>query len=359
MKAAPLDAPPPKPVVAVTMGDPCGVGPEIIVKALRHDAVRELCTPVIVGSRFALERAARWLGMDLSVEVLPGTEGSLLAVDARPEVIRLLPVGDRDLEETDLSPGNPSESACRATVSWIRAAVDLARSGHAQAICTCPIQKANLHRHGFPFPGHTEFLAHLTQTSEVVMMLAGPKLRVALATIHVPLTSILSQLSITGLAQKMTLTARALVRDFGIPSPRLAVAALNPHAGEEGRFGTEESTLITPAMDLCRERLKGVPVSLSGPHPPDTVFFRAYQGEFDAVVAMYHDQGLIPLKLVHFHDGVNVTLGLPIVRTSVDHGTAYELTGTGRAHEGSLQAALILAARMAWNRKRSGAFEES
>lgn len=342
------------------MGDPCGVGPEIIVKALRREAVREVCIPVVVGSRFAVERAARWLDMDAPIEVLTTDGGQVPRLnESRSDGIRLISVGSTDLDEGDLSPGNPSEAACRATVASITSAVALARGGHVQAVCTCPIQKANLHRRGFPFPGHTELLAELTHTPDVVMMLSGPKLRVALASIHVPFASILSHLSQAGLARTMEITARALLRDFGIHAPRLAVAALNPHAGEEGRFGTEESTLIAPAMEICRERLAATPCSLSGPHPPDSVFLRAHQGEFDAVVAMYHDQGLIPLKLVHFHDGVNVTLGLPIIRTSVDHGTAYDLTGTGRANEGSLVAALLLAAQMAHNRRRAKDFEES
>jgi 4-hydroxythreonine-4-phosphate dehydrogenase len=347
-----------KPVVAITMGDPCGIGPEIILKALRHDEVRKACVPVVIGSRFALERAARWLHAGTSVDLqVMGGAGTFALDDSRQDVIRLISAGGPELEEADLAPGKPSEKACRATVRSIECAVGLALEGRVRAICTGPIQKANLHRQGFPFPGHTEFLSRLTRTSDVVMMLAGPRLRIALATIHVPFASILDHLRIASLARTMEITMHGLMRDFGIVAPRLAIAALNPHAGEEGRFGDEESTLITPAIEICRERLEGLPCSLSGPFPPDSVFLRAYQGEFDAVVAMYHDQGLIPLKLVHFHEGVNVTLGMPIIRTSVDHGTAYDLTGTGKASEGSLKAAILLAAQMALNRERAEVFD--
>lgn len=342
---------PHKPIVAITMGDPCGVGPEIILKALQHSAIRNACIPLIIGSRQALERAAEYVGISVPpIQVLsPEQDAAGHLGDYDPGTALL--VSTCDLEGNDLIPGQPTRAACSATVRSIERAVELTLAGNAHAICTCPIQKANLHRHGFPFPGHTEFLSQLTRTPDVVMMLAGNKLRVALATIHVPLACVRDHLNVSDLAKTFEITALSLKRDFGIESPRLAVAALNPHAGEEGRFGDEESTLISPAIEACRAHLGSVPVSLSGPFPPDTVFFRAYNGEFDGVVAMYHDQGLIPLKLVHFFDGVNVTLGMPIIRTSVDHGTAYDLAGTGKAHEGSLKAAILLAARMAHNRE--------
>jgi 4-hydroxythreonine-4-phosphate dehydrogenase len=347
-----------KPIVAITMGDPCGVGPEILVKALQSEDILRACSPLAIGSRLAVERAARWVRADVAVEIIEAEDLETQGMSrSAPGVIRLVSVGE--LREDDLAPGNPTRAACHATVRCIELAVELALTGRVQAVCTCPIHKANLHRHGFPFPGHTEFLSQLTQTREVVMMLAGPRLRVSLATIHLPLASIRDHLDISGLASTMEITALGLMQDFGIPSPRLAIAALNPHAGEQGRFGDEESTLIAPAIERCRERLKNSPCFLSGPHPPDTVFFRAYNGEFDAVMAMYHDQGLIPLKLVHFYEGVNVTLGMPIIRTSVDHGTAYDLAGTGKADAGSLKAAILLAAQMACNRGKSRAVEQS
>ncbi|MHC1744089.1 MAG: 4-hydroxythreonine-4-phosphate dehydrogenase PdxA [Syntrophobacteraceae bacterium] len=339
-----------KPVVAVTMGDPCGVGPEIIVKALRHEDVLGASVPLVIGSRSALERAAHSVGTEVTIEpVSAETDAVSVLRGARPGLVQLLSIGD--LHEDDLIPGKPTRASCDATIKAIETAVTMALAWRVQAVCTCPIHKANLHRHGFAFPGHTELLSQLTRAHPVVMMLAGPRLRVALATIHVPLTRVRDHLSVADLARTIEITARSLHRDFGIDSPRLAIAALNPHAGEGGRFGDEESTLITPAIDRCRERLEGTPCSIEGPFPPDTVFLRAYNREFDGVVAMYHDQGLIPLKLVHFFDGVNVTLGMPIIRTSVDHGTAYDLAGTGQADEGSLRAAILLAAQMAHNRR--------
>jgi 4-hydroxythreonine-4-phosphate dehydrogenase len=235
-------------------------------------------------------------------------------------------------------------------ISYIEEAARLALTGRVDAICTCPINKAKLRRHGFSFPGHTEFLQELTGADKVVMMLAGPRLRVSLATIHHALAEVPRILTADLLFRTIDTTAKALLRDFGLETVRLGVAGLNPHAGEEGLFGREEVEFMQPVIG----RFHGAPYEVVGPLPPDTLFHRAYEGEFDAVVAMYHDQGLIPIKLVHFHDAVNITLGLPIIRTSVDHGTAYELAGTGKAHPGSLQAALRLAVQMARNRRLQG-----
>lgn len=346
-----------RPVVAVTMGDPCGVGPEILVKALECDEVHRVCMPLAIGSRLAVERAAQWMGASAVVESFETADAALERLGHEgSRAIRLACIGE--LGESDLLPGRPTRAACEATVRCIETAVQLALDGRVHAVCTCPIQKANLHRHGFPFPGHTEFLSRLTQTPRVVMMLAGPRLRVSLATIHLSLASVCDHLSTSSLAATIEITARSLMRDFGIERPRLAVAGLNPHAGEEGRFGNEESTVIQPAIEIARAALIQTSCTLGGPYPPDTVFFRAYHAEFDAVVAMYHDQGLIPLKLVHFFEGVNVTLGMPIVRTSVDHGTAYDLVGTGRADPGSLRTAILLAAQMARNREARRAIEK-
>jgi 4-hydroxythreonine-4-phosphate dehydrogenase len=250
--------------------------------------------------------------------------------------------------------GKPTRATCGAVVRYIETAVRMAVRGDVQAVCTCPIHKANLHRHGFEFPGHTEFIRDLTGADDVVMMLAGPRLRVSLVTIHEAVRDVPSLLTTDLIARTIRITGDAMVRDFGIRSPRIAVAGLNPHAGEEGRFGNEEETLIEPAILEFRRKEQNLEAEyeVSGPYPPDTLFRRAYEGELDAVVAMYHDQGLIPIKLVHFHEAVNVSLGLPIIRTSVDHGTAYDRAGTGTAHSGSLEAALRLASLMARNRGR-------
>jgi 4-hydroxythreonine-4-phosphate dehydrogenase len=211
---------------------------------------------------------------------------------------------------------------------------------------TGPISKASLNLAGYRYPGHTELLAERTGANEVAMMLAGGRFRVVLATIHCPLSEVSERLSLDALIRLFTLTLRALQQDFGISKPSLGVAALNPHASEGGLFGDEEKEIIIPAVLEARGR----GLAVSGPFPADTLFWRHAQGEFDAICAMYHDQGLIPLKLLHFMDAVNITLGLPIIRTSVDHGTAYDLAGTGDAHPGSLKAAIFMAAEMARRR---------
>jgi 4-hydroxythreonine-4-phosphate dehydrogenase len=328
------------------MGDPCGVGPEIIVKLFcvqENLADHDL---LVLGDPPALERAVDHMGMKLRIQRLADPEEYRRGFQTPGSIPVFTPA---PLALEDLRYGAPSEASCLATIRYIEVAVQLALAGRADAVCTCPIHKGNLHRHGFAFPGHTEFLSDLTASRRVVMMLAGPRLRVALLTIHEPLHCVPGLITEENLREALLITGTSLVRDFGIPSPRIAVAALNPHAGEGGRFGREEMDVITPVI----QNLKVRSCSVTGPYPADTLFFRAFQGEFDAVVAMYHDQGLIPVKLVHFHDAVNVTLGLPIIRTSVDHGTAYELAGTGLAHPGSLEAAVRLAGRMA--RHRSGA----
>jgi 4-hydroxythreonine-4-phosphate dehydrogenase len=228
-------------------------------------------------------------------------------------------------------------------VRYITEGIDLALAGRIQAVTTCPINKAAMHQAGFSFPGHTELFAERTGTTDYVMMLAGSKLRVALVTIHVALEEVVHRLTSERILRTIRITHEALVNAFGIPTPRLAVAAVNPHGGEGGAFGNQEGELILPAVTEA----VAAGIGASGPYPADTLFYRALQGEWDAVICMYHDQGLIPFKMIHFTDGVNTTLGLPIVRTSVDHGTAYDIARTGRADAGSLMAAIGLAARQA------------
>jgi 4-hydroxythreonine-4-phosphate dehydrogenase len=231
-------------------------------------------------------------------------------------------------------------------VEYIIRAVEMAQNGDLGAIVTCPINKALMHEAGHFFEGHTQLIAHLTNTEDYVMMLAGERLRVALVTIHCALSEVSTCLDDEMIYKTITITSQTLQLDFGLLTPRLAVAALNPHAGESGLFGSEEDEIIRPAIE--RARAEGCQVE--GPFPADTLFHRAAAGQFDAVVAMYHDQGLIPLKLLHFSDAVNVTLGLPIIRTSVDHGTAYDIAGTGIADASSLKAAIRMAVKMAENR---------
>lgn len=334
------------PRVAVTMGDPCGIGPELIIKVLSSLSLQNFCRPVVIGDLGALRRASKLLGLEPRLKVVQ--DASDLEEDWDPCSTPVVVTGD--LNDTDLRYGNPSPSTCKAVIGYIEEAVRLALSQHVDALCTGPINKANLHSQGFPFPGHTEFLRELTGAPSVAMMLAGPRLRVSLATIHHALAAVPANLTQESIRETIVLTGEALYRDFGLHRVHVAVAGLNPHAGEGGRFGLEDEQIIRPAIESLKGRY---PFGLSGPFPPDTVFRRAFEGEFDAVVAMYHDQGLIPVKLVHFHDAVNVTLGLPIIRTAVDHGTAYDLAGTGQAHPGSLFAATRLAAEMVRNRGSS------
>jgi len=253
------------------------------------------------------------------------------------------------LKEGTIVPGRPIPEGGRAMVDWIIRGVKMCRTGQVQAMVTCPINKALMQRAGHLYDGHTQLIAHLTDTPDYVMMLGGDRLRVALVTIHCALRDVSGILNREMIYKTILITARALMNDFGLKTPRLAVAALNPHGGEGGLFGSEEEEIILPAIQRADE--EGIHVA--GPFPADTLFYKAASGQFDAVVAMYHDQGLIPLKLLHFSDGVNVTLGLPIIRTSVDHGTAYDIAGTGRADSSSLKAAIRMAALMVKERGKA------
>ncbi|MBE0598284.1 MAG: 4-hydroxythreonine-4-phosphate dehydrogenase PdxA, partial [Desulfuromonadales bacterium] len=239
--------------------------------------------------------------------------------------------------------GHPDAACGRAMLGYIEWACDRCLAGEAAAMVTAPINKGAIHQAGSPFPGHTELLAQRCGIDKVVMMLGGERLKVCLVTTHLALRQVPQLLTTAEILATVRITDAAFRRFFGHSRPRIAVLALNPHAGEGGLFGDEEGRLIAPAIEAAR----GEGIDASGPHSADTLFWFAVQGGYDAVVCMYHDQGLIPLKLLHFDDGVNVTLGLPIVRTSVDHGTAYDLAGTGRASEVSLVAAIRMAEEMA------------
>jgi 4-hydroxythreonine-4-phosphate dehydrogenase len=285
-----------RPRVAITCGDPAGIGPEIAAKAAADTRVREVCDPVLFGAS-----------------------------------------GDGPFRCGELS-----GEAGRAAYEVILRAVDAAKDGAVDAIATAPVNKEAFRLAGLPWSGHTDLLAHLTGVEHVAMMFYSDPLRVVLATIHIPLSEVSGALTQASLEQTIDLTARELPR-FGWPAPRIGVAGLNPHAGEHGLFGREEDEAIAPAVAACRAR----GIHVSGPFPGDTIFVRASRGEFDVVVACYHDQGLIPVKLLAFGQAVNVTLGLPIVRTSVDHGTAFDIAGRGVADPGSMIAAVLLAARLA------------
>jgi len=325
-----------KPRIAVSLGDPSGIGAEVTARAL-HRLRREL-VPLVFGDPrlFAQELSL----LDLPV-VSPGAPlprgGALVAVTR--------------LKAAEARPGRPVPAGGAAQLAYLEAAFEAVRRGDAAALCTAPVSKAQVALASPGFVGHTEWLEARCGARRSVMMLAGSRLRVALATNHVAFGRLRRALSVERIAETLILTHRALRDDLGFASPRLALAALNPHAGERGAFGEEEATLLAPAL----ARARGLGVAAAGPLPADSVFFRAALGEFDAVVALYHDQGLIPVKLldaVNADPAVNVTLGLPIVRTSPDHGVAYDIAGRGRANPASMIAALLLAARMAENRAR-------
>ncbi len=324
--------------IGITMGCPVGIGPEIILRSLSEDSFPPDLQPIIIGDLGLLEHLASEL--NLSVPLAPWLPDMALPVGKIPvvEVSHLQP--------QSLIWGKPNAATGIAMAQYIEKAVALTQQGILHGVATCPISKSSLNDAGYLFPGHTEMLAKLTQTDNFAMMMAGNKLKVTLVTIHRPLKEVAAALSIDEIYRLILITGTALAVDFGIAMPRLAVAGLNPHAGEDGLFGDEESCLISPAILRAQEQ----GLCVSGPFPPDTVYYKAASGAFDAVIAMYHDQGLIPFKLLHFEDGVNVTLGLPIVRTSVDHGTAYDIAGKGLASHRSLTEAIQLAAAICVHR---------
>ena len=321
------------------MGDPSGIGPEITCKLFREDDVFRVCRPFVIGDPAVVSDYA-----DRSLEIEEiSRSGEAQGKTGHIDILKI-----SSLDKKDFRAGKPTQAGGIAMVKYILTAVDMAINGDIAAMVTCPLNKALMNRAGYKYEGHTQLISHLTDTEDYVMMLAGTKLRVTLVTIHCALRDVPLKLTKENIVKTISITASALKKDFGINSPRIAVAALNPHAGEEGLFGMEETHIIRPAVeDAIRAGY-----DVSGPLPADTLYPKAVSGRYDVVVNMYHDQGLIPLKLLHFSDGVNVTLGLPIIRTSVDHGTAYDIAGKGIADHSSLKAAVTMAADMAKNRHR-------
>jgi len=321
-------------MVAISMGDPSGIGAEVIAGALAARGMRSALRPLVFGDDRALARACTFLGVeDRLPRVEPGER-----VPAGGALVRI-----SRLAAADRRPGKPTPAGAIAQAAYLEAAIEAVRDRQAQALCTAPISKAAINEAGLHFPGHTELLAERFGVSRVVMMLAGPVLRVVLATTHLPIAEVPKAISAGGIAEVLAITHRSLRQGFGIPRPRIAVCGLNPHAGEDGLFGDEEARLIRPGIELARAQ----GVRAEGPFPADGIFPRAARGGWDAVLAMYHDQGLIPLKTVHLETAVNVTLGLPIVRTSPDHGVAYDIAGKGRADPSSMIHALRLAVQLA------------
>jgi 4-hydroxythreonine-4-phosphate dehydrogenase len=328
-----------KPLLGITMGDPAGIGPEVIAKGLARPLVRRLCRPLVIGSPDVLAKAVCALKVSVKIR--------RVAPPAFAASAGVIPVWDPLKEPLgDFQPGKVSSEAGRAQARYVKEAVRLALEGTIAGIVTAPINKEAINLAGYSYPGHTEMLADLTGAKEVGMMIVGGPLRFMFTTIHVALKDVSGLLTPERVERAIRLCHRGLTDLFGIKRPRIAVAALNPHAGEGGLFGTEERTAIGPG--IARAHALGYPAV--GPLPADTLIGQAARGKYDAVVAMYHDQGLIPLKLAAFGKAVNITVGLPIIRTSVDHGTAYDIVGKGIADEGSLLAAIRLAARFAAHR---------
>jgi 4-phospho-D-threonate 3-dehydrogenase / 4-phospho-D-erythronate 3-dehydrogenase len=324
-----------RPRVGVTMGDPAGIGPEVVLKAVAEPEVLAACAPVIVGDAQLLAHTARKLDLRCGYDIV--RRGEPVPEDPDGPVIYHL-----DNVRADIEPGVESAEAGRAAAEYIEAAVDLCAAGEVAAISTAPINKRALFLGGYSYPGHTEFLARLTGAEDCAMAFVAANLRIVLISTHVPLAEAIRLVEKDRIVRVVRLTDREL-RRWGVESPRLTVAALNPHGAEGGLFGVEEAAEIAPAVEACRA--EGIDVT--GPHSADTIFLRAARGEFDAVVACYHDQAMIPVKCLSFGEAVNVTLGLPFIRTSVDHGTAFDIAGRGVAEHSSMVAAIVLAARLA------------
>jgi 4-hydroxythreonine-4-phosphate dehydrogenase len=334
-----------KPIIAVTMGDPSGIGPEVVLKALADPVIKKVARPLVLGDWGVLQRARK--GRAKLAKLVCWQAGQPLLPmldDPSAHVVCSLSA----LSARDSRPGKASRIAGHGAFRYICVAARLALSKVADAVATAPISKSILIDAGYNYPGHTELLGELSRTPECRMMLIGAKLRVVPVTGHIPFTNVARSLTRENIQTTLALAHRGLKSFFGIARPRIAVAALNPHGGEEGIFGDEEIEVIAPAVRKARTH----GIAAAGPFPADSLFHHAARGDYDAVVCMYHDQGLIPLKLHHFFGGVALTLGPPFIRTSVDHGTAYDIAGTGKADETSMKEAILLAARLARQKAR-------
>ncbi|MFD7476685.1 4-hydroxythreonine-4-phosphate dehydrogenase PdxA [Streptomyces sp. NPDC059837] len=324
------------PLIAVTMGDGAGIGPEVVVAALLDDAVLTLCRPVVIGDAQRLREAARILGLDCEIAAVEHPRDA----EFTPGRVNVVDLG---LLPADLPWGKLSPVAGDAAYMYIKRAAELAVAGDVHAICTAPLNKEALHAAGHIYPGHTELLAHLTGTEEVSMMLSTEKVKVIHVTTHIGLIDAVNRIE-PGLVERTVRRGHEAMVRAGVPNPVIGVCGINPHAGENGLFGYgEEEEKIVPAL----EKLRAEGVDARGPLPADTAFFLASRGDYDLIVAMYHDQGHGPVKVLGIEAGVNLTVGLPVIRTSVDHGTAFDIAGTGTAEAGSMVEALRQAAEMA------------
>jgi len=340
---APATSRPVRPRIGITMGDPAGIGPEVVLKAVAEEEVRAVCRPVIIGDAQLLAHNARTLDLQCGYEIVRRDE-HLPDEISEPLIFHL------DNIQGHVEPGIESGAAGKAAAGYIEAAVELCAAGSIDAIATAPINKRALYLGGYTFPGHTEFLAYLTGSDDYAMGFVGANLRVVLVSTHVPLSEAIGLVRRERVEKRIRLADREL-RRWGIERPRIAVAALNPHGAEGGLFGMEEASEIAPAVEACRA---ADGINVRGPFAADTVFLRASRGEFDAVVACYHDQAMIPVKCLSFGEAVNVTLGLPFIRTSVDHGTAFDIAGKGIAEHSSMVAAIKLAAELSLKAGESG-----
>ena len=325
-----------RPVVAITMGDAAGVGPEVIVKALAGAAAALPFRPLVVGDAARLRRAAELCGVRLEVRAIRSPEEATW----QPGTVECIDLANIP---ADLPFGRLSPVAGEGAYQYVAEATRLASAGRVAAICTAPLNKEALHAAGHKFPGHTELLARLTGTEEVSMLLSAPKLRVIHVTTHIGLVDAVARIE-PGLVERTIRRGHETLVAAGLEKPRIAVCGINPHAGENGLFGHgEEEAKVVPGVAAARE----AGIDAQGPLPADTVFFRAVRGDFDLVVAMYHDQGHGPVKVLGLDAGVNITVGLPVIRTSVDHGTAFDIAGTGKADEASMVEALRQAVELA------------
>lgn len=367
-----------KPIVALTMGDPAGIGPEIIVKALAKSPIRRLANYVIVGDITTLEKSAISLNrhhkllierlqvislhpptpLDSKSRCMDNTRASKHLTEPRFKK-KLFASYNKHITLLDLknvpvgsfSFGGEKAAHGKASVEYITRAYDLVRANIVDCVVTAPINKSAVRMSGFRFPGHTEYFASLAGAKKFVMMLVGGPLRVSLVTRHIAISKVPSTLTSQGIADTIKITSNALRADFNISRPRIGVCALNPHSGEAGMFGKEEIKIIAPTIRRFRK-------NVVGPIAADALFYDAYRGKFDGIICLYHDQGLIPLKMIARDSGVNVTLGLGFVRTSPDHGTAFDIAGEGKADSRSMEAAIKLAVSMAVNRKKLSKYKE-
>ncbi len=323
-------------LIGITMGDPCGIGPEIILKALKSPSIRRIANYVIIGNKGVFDRTARSLKMPVTYQTI----SHLTKIDDLKHPISLLPVSG--FNSNIMKQKSATAEGGEVSVQCVIKGINLAMCGHIDALVTAPICKEAIHLAGYGYPGHTEMLHIFSGAKRVVMLMVGGKLRVAFTTTHIALKDVPQSITVEDVLGTIAITDSGLRQYFGLKMPRVAVCGLNPHAGEECLFGDEERRIIIPAIEKAKK--KGI--QCEGPVSADTVFYKALKGVYDAVIAIYHDQGAIPLKLHAFETGVNITLGIPFVRTSPDHGTAYDIAGKGVADPRSMMEAIKMAVKM-------------